>query len=207
LIAFIGFWVIYEFFIKGEKKAPKPLDRSEVERKKFIERMKMNKALDFKWFFRGNQLIGKILYLKPTFIEIKKSEPQKLDILEMVVQPSLSSRLKLTNPLAKELCIQINKKNTDCGLNSFTNEIRIVEQITFDNLFGIFYDRTLETELAEHIKNDNIFRSDLENLASIYYVKSQEQSTFDPQYAHEMALKEKELQVELAKKRGKMTSI
>jgi hypothetical protein len=113
--------------------------------------------------------------------------------------------MKLGNPFQKAICIQIWKNN--CDLHSYQNTVSIKEQVTFDNIFGIFYDRTLEVELEEHIKNDDLFRTDLENLAAIYYVHSQEQSTFGEHYAHDMAMKDKELEIELARKRGKQSSI
>jgi hypothetical protein len=208
IIAGVGFFIIYEFFIKsGPGKKLKPLDRSEVERRKFIQRMKMNESMQWKWFFKGSQLLGKIRYLKPTTLEIKGNPSTKnVDILEMVVTPPLFGRFKIASLFAKDICLQIDKNHCELETDN-TNEIKINQAVTFDNIFGIFYDRTLETELNEHIKNDAIFRTDLENLASVYYVKAQEQSTFDPDYAHQMAMKEKELDIEMAKKRGKQTSI
>jgi len=201
----VGVYIIYEFFWKSdEKKPPKPIDRREVERKNFIERMELNPSISYKWFLKGANIIGKIMFLKETTIE---GNPEKHNVIEMVIKPALLSKFKIENPFAKEMCVMIDKKNTDYEKIAFSNELSITDRVTFDNVHGIFYDRSMETELAEHIKNDAIFRTDLEQLAAIYYVASQEQSTFDPQYAHEMAMKEKELQIELARKRGKQTSI
>jgi hypothetical protein len=204
-VALVGIYIIYEFFWKsGEKKPPQPLDRREVERKNFIERMKLNTPVYYRWFLKSSDIIGKIISMKDTIIE---GNPEKHEVIEMVVQPALLSRFKIANPLSKKMCIMMDKKNTDFEKIAFTNELSITDRVTFDNVHGIFYDRSLETELAEHIKNDNIFRTDLEQMAGIYYVHSQEQSTFGENNAHEMAMKEKELQIELARKRGKQTSI
>jgi hypothetical protein len=99
----------------------------------------------------------------------------------------------------------ISKKAIEMSYGDKT--IYIDERVITDWYFGIYYDLSMKKELTEHIVNDNVFKTDLENLASIYFAKSQEQSTFTPDYAHDMAMREKELQIELAKKRGKMTSI
>ena len=61
--------------------------------------------------------------------------------------------------------------------------------------------------MIKHIVENVMFRTDMENMGTEYYVESQKKSVIDTTYAHEMAMKEKELQIELAKKRGKQTSI
>ena len=44
-------------------------------------------------------------------------------------------------------------------------------------------------------------------MASVYFAKSQEQSTFDPVYAHQMAMEQRKLEIELAKRKGKAESV
>jgi hypothetical protein len=208
----------------GEKL--KPINRSEIERTRFIERMKYNQPGDFGWVLRGSKLIGSIQSYREFELRMKSQsrktkspqdlefaapavpaagQPATVKVVQMVVRPPLIGFIKIANPLARLICLQLN--DSELIKDAGAHEIVIPPHITLDYLFGIYYDASLEEQHTDFIKQDNLFRSDMNEIASIYFAKSQEQSTFDPVRAHELALKEKELQIEMAKKTGKTTSI
>ena len=200
----IGLWIIYEFFLKGSgEKKLKPISRAEIERKNFIEKMSVNESTTYKWLFRQNKMLGKIKYLQGTEIDGQTPE-EKIKMWEMVVEPNLTFiKWAIKNPFAKEMCLIINQ--TKCEF--IGDEINIREYVTFDTYFGIFYDRSLKDLGTEYLKNMTLYKTDLENLASVYFVKAQEQSTFNPNYAHDVAMEQARTETELAKKKGKVSSI
>jgi hypothetical protein len=205
IVIFVVAWL----FNKGRKKELKPISRSEVERKRFIDRNKLNKT-SYKWLYRGKELLGKINFLKCTDLNESKikseSEENTKPVLELVIRPALLNfgYLRFANPLGKEMCIMVNGK-TVLDLNRANSEILIDEKVTFDKLFGIYYDRRYEPEAIEYIKTNSVFRTDWDNFASVYFVKAQEQATFNPQIARDMELKQMELQIE-KEKRAKLVS-
>lgn len=207
IIGIIGF-IIYRFVIV-RRRSVKIIDRSEVERIKFIERMKANKTEIPINFYRGSVNYGLITHYKeydtikgrPNKKDKNKEEPEMIKISQMVVKPTLFG--KFPNPFAKSKCFQIKTSLIKKG----TTKWHLPIYQTLDFYFGIYYDDSNEETHTRIIKKDNIIRTDLNNVASIYFVKSQEQSTFDPIHAHKMALREKELEIELAKKKGQQESI
>jgi hypothetical protein len=193
LVAFFG----YNYLRIKRSSITKPINRSEIERQEFIKRMLPNKDGE-KWLYRGKNNLGKIILSKVGTI---KGNPIDLTIKECVVKPPLF--WKITNPFAKEKIFQINQKEA-----LFDNDKYVIPNwISFDYYFGVYYDLTIPKEHMEIIKNDNLIRTDLNELASIYYCKSQEQSTFDPIRAHQMALEEKRIELELAKSKSKAESV
>jgi hypothetical protein len=196
------------FIQRSRKKELKPISRSEIERKRFIERNELNKT-SYKWLYRGNELIGKILRLRYSNLdEFKKNKDKESSIIiEMVVKPALFNLVfwKPVNPFAKEICIFVDIRNMVKDRSQ--SYIEIDEKVGFDVYLGLTYDRSVKDEAVEYIRIDSQFRTDLDALASIYFAKAQEQATIVPQNAIEMALREKDLQTELAKKRGKQSSI
>lgn len=225
--------VIYVFFLYfkiSSKTKFNQVNRAEVERVEFIKRMKENKnsfigiprtdvkpTLDdgevpdpqdypttekFTILSRGKDIIGKIKAIRKVVL---KSGNIEKSVLQMVVKPTIW-KTKFENPTSKEICFQI-----DCEMvkkwDIDNKDIELYPTTTFDYVLGIYYDIKSEDLHTNFIKNDNLFRSDLNMLASIYFAKSQEQSTFDPEKAHQLAMKEKELQIELSKKKGQITSI
>lgn len=211
IVAVILIAIIVFILTRPRKKELKSISRPEIERKLFVERNQLNKT-GYKWLFRGKELLGKISRLRYTDLSTEKNNNKEdsdplIPAVEMVVRPvaiSFSS-IRILNPFAKELCIMVRFKSL--RIDRAISEIEIDEKITFDKIYGIFYDRAYEKESVEYIKDNSLFRTDLNNLASIYYAKAQESSIIRPEYAKDMAMAEKELQTELAKKRGKTSSI
>jgi hypothetical protein len=232
-IIVVGGYFAYMYLKLKTKLTGKPINRGEIERMRFIERMKYNRSPIYKWLYKGNQLLGKI-----TMYREYVRNPSNLRMIDMVINPMLF--WKISNPFARLQAIQLymgkmdvktNDKETQIGVakNDKFEEIPIIHVedksieessikrvndkiilpnwLGFDMYFGIYYDMTIPTEHLENIKNDNLIRTDLNELASIYYCKSQEESTFDPIRAHEMAMREKEIQLEVAKRKGRIESI
>jgi len=194
-----GVLVFYGYQLLRVKKTYKVLNRSEVERLKFIERMSQNKVIKPMFLYKGKKMLGRITHLKEFAY---KGNPKGDNILidQFVVKPILFG--KIPNPFTKSRVFQIGVDSMDISNFKF-----VIKPYTYlDYYFGVYYDEDTKAH-TEIIKNDNVIRTDLNQLASIYFVKSQEQSTYDPVHAHALALKEKELQIELAKKRGKAETI
>lgn len=183
----------------GIGKKVKPVNICDIERMKFIERVKHNRPFNAKWLYRGNNLVGKIVAL-----DMVKNPHE---VRRLLVRPMLLSagKVRISNPIRKMIPFQINEKIIEHDI--YMQEIRVPKWVSFDYFAGIYYDGTMEDKHIDFIKNDNLFRSGWQQTASIWFAKSQEQSTFDPEHAHQLAMKEKELQIEMAKKKGKITTI
>jgi hypothetical protein len=205
-------YFIWNYF-KIKRKSLQIIDRSEVERIKFIDRMWANKVNSKLYLYRGDSLLGLITH-KREFIskeERKKrnkanddkleSELKEYHVSQVLVKPCII--FKIANPFAKIQPFQFN----DEMLKKTSVNWYLPRWISIDKDWGINYDETIIDIHRRIIKNDNVIRTDLNELASVYYVKAQEQCTFDPINAHAMALKEKELEIELAKKKGMQESI
>jgi len=199
------------------KTTNKPISREEIERKKFIERMKINiNETSSKYLYRGKTVIGKIECFR-TFIT--KGNPHNYLIAEMVIHPSLKLPfIHLNNPFAKEQAFQINigeygENDNFKGVikpNCIEDKDKLVvpEWISFNYYFGIYYDITIAREHQDIILQKDLSLTDLHNEKSIDFCKAQELATigYIP-YAHEMGMEEKKLQMELQKKKGEMQSI
>jgi len=196
-------YVLYYFLRVKTVKKLKPLNRSEYERQQFVERMKHNKSHIFKWFQRGKYTLGKI----ESYRTFKAEFSNPVEITQLVLRPLLIDlkKIQIANPFAQLQAFQLI--NTKANKDVATKTISVPEWVSFDYYFGIYYDMLEEREHTELIKKDNVIRTDLNSLASIYLVKAQEQSTFDPEHAHEMTKLEKQLQIELAKTKGKSEAI
>ena len=232
-------YVFFMYFKVKSKSIAKPINRSEIERLQFIERMKHNVSNTYKYFYKGDTFIGKVV----AYREYVRN-PSNIVLADMVIKPKWI--WKFSNPFGKSQAFQVylgklknvEKKEPvfqtgqvikmaqigDMNLtipiihmedNEFSrtkvemdgNTIKVPELVSFDYYFGIYYDMTIPEEHMKNIKEDNLLRTDLNELASIYYCKSQEESTFDPIRAHETAMKQKEIELELAKSKGKAETI
>lgn len=201
MIGGVILWAVLNYLKVSTKFKPKPLNRSEVERMKFIERMKHNKVSKWKYITHGTKRVGKILAYREFTIKANPKPDKK--IIQMIFKPMLI--FKLSNPFAKTQAMQLDAQFIDLDMGG--KALIIPRWLTLDYYLGIYYDLASEREHTELIKQDNLFRTDMNQLASIYFAKSQEQSTFDPAHAHQLAMKEKELQIEMSKKKGQITSI
>lgn len=124
--------------------------------------------------------------------------------IQMLVQPVFHEFIKFPNIFAPLRIFQINL-NDGIKMDRALGSVTIPENVAFDEFMGVNYDMTTLNHI--NIINDQLLRTDFNSLASIYFVKSQEQSTYNPDNAHEMAMKQRELEIEMAKRKGKMTTI
>ena len=197
LVATVVILLILVF--KSRKPSLKPVSRSEIERKQFIDRNRMNKS-PLNWLWRGDKLMGKIIYLRATDIinAEKEKDKEKISGIELVIKPSFLG-LKFPDIFSKEFCIIVNKDNTDYSLNDRTFNIK--ESATFEKLFGIYYDRDSKESWVKYIRDSHVYATDWESMSSVYYVKSMEQATFKPENA--TAIQEKQLDLEAEKEKRK----
>ncbi len=196
----------YNYLNIRTKIKVKPIDRGQIERVSFIERMKHNKNTKpkaFKYLKRGNQTIGKITHYTEGII---KANPHNRQIAKMLVKP-LKTALKI--PFGQLSPFVIDKENLRSVQENIDGSgfLQVPADTHFELAMGIYYDKQNEPTNRIAIIGDGILKTDFNNLASIYFAKAQEQATYDPERAHALALKEKEIQVEMAKRRGKLTSI
>lgn len=207
----IAIYFIHGYLDIKKVEKIKAVDRSEVERKNMIDRLKFNTNKRYKWLYKGNHLLGNISSIIGSQTG---GNPHPVETLTIAFQPMLiSSPIKIKNPFAKKQVVVIDYANIvmtsdENGNVIETNKIVVKDTIAISKYQGVYYTvGSTEEMIKNNIRDFDVFKSDINSIASIYYVKSQEQSTFAPQYAHELALKEKEIALELAKKRGKMETI
>jgi len=252
LLGIIALLVVIVFFVwKNAGKAKRiHVDRGQVERMKFIDRMEQNESRDYDWLYHGRKLKGKILKYseltlhaetpqkpmaavaqhedeldydeEPADIEaiIPKKMPkvhetaapkqlppkiEEIHVIRMVIMPILFNR-KILNPLGKRECFQV-AEGAISDRDAAERAITISPKTSFDTFGGVWYDGTDERMHTRFIKYDNMIRTDYNEMAGIYLVKSQEQSSFDPNAAHDMIMKEKEIQAEALRKKGQQSSI
>lgn len=232
VILFFGF----KMFVNVSSKT-KILKRSDLEKKKLIKSMELNKTKFFKELWHSSKFLGKIIsykrfVLNPASIEILKSQEsfaqkyrdfketkdekvlKELNVLSKSIKDEFSKSVviivfkpkfigKILNPFKKQV-LQIFD---GLLIKEFDKKKLIIPADVFtDQFMGVYYDMT-DPKFHLNIMHEKMYETDLSAMADVWFVKAQELSTFDPEKAHAMAMKEKELQIELARKRGKMTEI
>jgi hypothetical protein len=213
-----GSFIVYTVLhMIASKSKTKPISREEIERKKFIERMKVNvNQSSSRFLYRGKTLIGRIECFR-TFIT--KGNPHDYLIAEMVIQPSLKLPLiHIDNPLSKEQAFQINigeygESENFKGVikpNCIEDKDKLIvpEWISFNYYFGIYYDITIAREHQDIILAKDLALTDLMNEKSVDFCKAQEMATIGYMpYAHEMGMEEKRKQTEIEKRKGEQQTI
>lgn len=203
--------LLYILLKKVTSNITKPISREEIERKNFIERMKVNvNQSTSKFLYRGNNFIG-IITCARNFIITGNPHPHLIS--ELVVKPTLF--WKIPNPIAKEQAFQINLGECD-DKNMLTkptviedgNKMIVPKHVSFNYFFGIYYDITIAREHQDIILQKDLSLTDLHAEKSIDFAKAQEMATigYIP-YAHEMGMEEKRKQTEMEKKKGKVETI
>ena len=209
IVAVLGFFA-YQFFHFITKSTTKPISREEIERQRFIEKMKINSnQYPFKYLYRGNDRIGKIIYSKGSQIH---GNPRNHILIEMVVKPTLI--WNFVNPFGKEMAIQVNygsfneKNELDKICIEDGDRLVLPSWVHFDYFFGIYYDNTIQAEHHEIILKQDLAYTDLNNEKSVDFARAQEMATIGYMpYAHEMGMEEKRKQTEMEKKKGKVETI
>lgn len=191
----------YQFFFKRKGKI-KQIDRPEIERKNFVKRMRLNKTKNFTWLCRGGKYIGKIIGMKKGTVRGYKRgikggievDNKEFKVYEFAIKPYFIFNICL----GKEIPIVV--LSDDIDENRLEKKMNIKDDVNFDLFEGIYYPKSIEKTLVNWILYDSVFRTDWENMTNIYFAKSQEQSTFSPEFAHEVLMKQQELAIERAKR-------
>lgn len=208
IVLIIFLYFIYKYFTR---KKIIHIDRNEIERRKFIERNKLNKTSLLKWLKKGNLLIGRIetitffadnikIKVEEKFKEILENEPKKISFAEIVVKPILDLKI-FKIPFGKEICLIVGNP---FEISWSDKTLYLEENKSFTEYFGVYIDLDYKKFLVEHHREDNVFRTDLETFASIYYAKGQEQAIFDPEYAFKTHIEQIKLEQE-KEKRARIT--
>lgn len=133
--------------------------------------------------------------------EEKDEKPMKL--IGMVIKPCLF--WKIANPFKKAFPVII-ENNQDIFREG--NKIIIPSAYGFDKLLGYYYmmGESIKPKIR-NIHDARILVQDHNLMASRYWAKGQEQAVYSPQVAEQMMQLEKQLQIELAKKRGQQQTL
>jgi len=208
---------------KGKKKELKPVFRKEYDKKIFEERNELNPS-PVKWLYKGNTLLGKIKFLKGTKIinQITKKTRVKTDdgemdvdvidktidksVYEIVIAPLLwELGFKIVNPFGNRKCIIVFKNST--AINYAESQLWIDPKKPFEQIYGIYYEANEELDLVDFVQDKSIFRVDMEKASDQYFAESLKRSAINQDYAHAEAMAREELEIEMAKRRGKQSSI
>lgn len=197
IVLVLGIAFLIYMYMKKKPKF-KPTDRCEIERLKFIEREKLN-TTSMKYLWRGKKLMGLIKTLSAS-----KYEGQ--DVINIVFKPAFFG-LKIPDIFSKDIPLIISDiENSDYDYEG--HNFTIDEFSNLNLLLGIRYDIQSKKVLHKFIVNDNVTKSDMEQHSAVQFTEGQKLSTYgNSDNAAALVLKEKELQTELAKKRGKVSSI
>ena len=222
LIAFILYFV-WNKWLKGGKK-PIIISREKIEKERRIKELKYNGTFV--------TIIKKILVPKHTpiglvevedieEISVKKAylwkNPKEImgniyniyhrydqtigkNVYEIIFKPSWAGSFLFANPFSKKDIIRIFEDDFEPIDKESKNLILNVKKST-DGHVGEYYTTGKEKENVNWI-NDQIFKHDKEANSSFYEVESQKRATFDIYTAGQLDMKEKEIQAEMARKKG-----
>jgi len=136
---------------------------------------------------------------KITYEELKNEKPMRL--IAMVIKRTLFWRIP--NPMAKAQAMFIENDNELMEKDEKGGRIIVPEQLGYDKYMGFHYIIAENTKpKLRNILDARVLVTDFNIQASRYFAKSQEQCVYSPELAFQMAQKQTELQIELAKKRG-----
>lgn len=228
VIAGMLIYFVSQYLRVSKKSKWQLIDRRKVELANAIENLKYNFNPDFKWLFKGQKRIGLILnYLKMTMPKNpiilnpemkgkqkfeKPQKPQELkkedmiDVIAIVFRPSFD-RLPMAKPWCKLDVIYIFDDPESIDRDLHRKALIIKTKRGINRYFGIRFDMRDSEVQHKNIIYHNLLKTDSEQMGSRYYVKAQLETVFDPATARDALLEEKRLQVELAKKKGKMESL
>lgn len=216
-------------YLKVSKKAKwKVIDRRKIELANFVDSMKYNFTDAYVWLYKGKKRIGRIInyaeFSCPKNIVIfdpkakgkakfiKPQNPRKLkrgemmDIVSIVFRPCFE-RIPIANPFAKLDALYIQKHKDCLTVDIMKKRFTIKADRAINRYLGIRFDMLDSEAMHKNIIYHNILKTDMEQSLSRLWVRTQLECVFDPSVARDSMLKEKELQVELARRKGKAESI
>jgi len=167
----------------------------------------------FKPTFRRIPFVKPFTKPEALMIEDDSLNDMEQKALDMVIEreeKEISKLDKKSDIYEKRLAVLIKYKKEKYPLivkNETGKFIRINSERGLDYYFGIYFDMKNPDVHSDNIINTRVLKTDVEQLASRYFTKSQEQCVYSPEMAHQFALKERELAIELAKAKGKRESI
>ena len=199
-IVIVGVVIFVAYFIiSRQKSGRKFVNREELVRQEFVKRNKPNFTV-YKKLVVGGQTLGYISRMKEG---VKLNETAMIN--EITLLPYLIKYLGIPNIFAKGIPYFIDDNR---NIKDFwTKTVILPAKTKFTCLEGIYYDQDLELEMIPHIKNDNLLRDDYNLLASDYWQKSLEQAGFIRDFGHALAMEQTRQETELAKRKGKVSSI
>ena len=190
--------------IKSKTKY-KIIDRRKIEKANFIEEMKYNIATKYKYLYKGKQLIGKITHYAEGIADVKGKSP--VNVIRIVFKPTFKN-IPFVKPFTKPEALMLEDDPESIFKNPMRKHLYIADNRSINYYFGIYFDeKDVENIHNPNIINTRVLKTDVEQLASRYFTKSQEQCVYDPSMAHQFAMKERELAIEMAKAKGKRESI
>jgi hypothetical protein len=167
ILALVGIVI----FFRPQKKQLKPVKRSEIERKEFIRRMKLNDS-PFETLRQNDKNKYRIL-------KFQASTKAEMPVYELVVKTLIGGIL----PYGDEIPMILSKDSVDYDLAE-PKFLVLKNGSTLWYRMGIFVDNRLGDELIKYFVREYTVQTDWEDLSSIYYAKSQEQAVIDAERAH-----------------------
>ena len=226
-ISIFAIWYFARYFSKKSK--PKVISRAELEKQRRIEELKYNdRHIAFKkrirkfdkeqniWIetedtfypemqnlWKGSKLLGKIISITP---REEAANPTNNIFFEIVFRPSVWFG-KWANPFSKQMdVLRFHENELEPIQSEFQRYLAIRKGVSLDAHMGEYYDVPNE-EKHKNFINENLWKHDKEANSSFYEVESQKRATFDLNTAAQLDLKEKDIQAELAKKKGFSESV
>lgn len=224
-ISIFAIWFFARHFSKKGK--PKVISRAALEKSRRIEELKYNKRnwilkkkyriLDrktgneiekedifypeIKKLWHGGKLLGIVVN-----IHNREENPSKERFVEIVFRPAIWFG-KYAKPFSKvKDIIRFNENELEPIQNERQRFLEIKPDVSIDAHMGEYYDVPNEEKHRNWI-NENMWKHDKEANSSFYEVESQKRATFDLDIAAQLDMKEKEIQAELAKRKGFAESV
>lgn len=147
----------------------------------------------FKGLFHGKKRLGTIIGISPLQDEKTGSTTIEIAYIKAGILNSI-----LANFMNRNDVLRVADNDDICHFNVAQKHIIIYPWIAIDDYFGTRYD-VPNGERNRNLIKENVFKTDFENLGSIYYAQAQKQSTIDPDKAHEIMKQQMQLQIERQK--------
>jgi hypothetical protein len=225
VISLFAIWYFARHFSKKNK--PQVISRAALEKTRRLEELKYNsrhiilkkkyKILNEKTgteiekedifypeiqrIWHGRKLLGIV-----TNIYSREENPSKEKFIEIVFRPSVWFDTWANPFSSKKDIIRLNENELEPITNEFQKHLSIKPDVSIDSHMGEYYDAPNEEKHKNWI-NEQMWKHDKEANSSFYEVESQKRATFDLNTAAQLDLKEKEIQAELARKKGYSESV
>ena len=209
-----GVFAVWYFFLKDRGSGGKIISRKQVERLTRIKELEGNGRniaekhilangeeiwtdTNYNSIWHGSQYKGRIMNIVKH--EIKGNPENKIFYEIIWRKPTKIFGIILPFPFGEK---EIYILNEDTLIkHSAGKKLIIIPTVSIDSFSGYYYDNPHELDHRNFI-NEQINKHDMEGYASQVYVESQKNSVIPRDVGAAAMLKEKELEIEMAKKRG-----